>query len=453
MGYADDDCMNNGGSFTTNQLARARCNIQEYLTGWLKADECTEDKDCSDDNGCTIDTCVRGLCSHSRPCEETQCGLPGVCLNDTCGFRTCEDTIEEVFKDCATASCVTDQCKIDYSACVLPENECCETSDSPMCNDPEIVSCVCKRDPECCSSAWNETCILSMASFCKLDCSTWIETQDMSQCNTAPPLVSGFYLSDIFGYNDDNLECNFFLDREEGWFFRTKGLWSEPSTVLIDACGSSTMHHIVVFQDCGTSTEPSSCVSYTDPGSDDGCAAVLDLMPGVTYKVLLVSDYPSAMKLDVTYTDLFSDLQAESPINWDILSAIIDKYSINVANAIFSMDYTNNIYPWSINDLDRESGILSVNYDFDPSASEDDITWHLDAAADLLKDVLMGICGLDEKACGVFSVNAKLPNGLKRATGTTVHWVFTEGEQLSYGQRLYAPVMFVFFCIGAFLLA
>lgn len=108
MGYANDACMSNGGSFTKQQAARMRCNINEYLTSWIQGNHlsrsiphliddtpCSTDRDCSDGTDCTTDTCVSGVCLHSDACVGTNCA-PGRCANGQCVFGTCSDHLVRI---------------------------------------------------------------------------------------------------------------------------------------------------------------------------------------------------------------------------------------------------------------------------------------------------------------------------------------------------------------------
>ena len=40
-----------------------------------------------------------------------------------------------------------------------PPTECCFPHDSPGCGDPDVMNCVCDRDPFCCGSAWDDKCV------------------------------------------------------------------------------------------------------------------------------------------------------------------------------------------------------------------------------------------------------------------------------------------------------
>ena len=105
-------------------------------------DGCVVNPDCDDQNKCTIDSCVSGLCSYKF--------IPGCCAKD----QHCED-----FDPCTLDGCLDGFCKYTFSDnCCESSSECIDTSPCTVdiCNegfcehpvDPSIPGC-CQNNSDC----------------------------------------------------------------------------------------------------------------------------------------------------------------------------------------------------------------------------------------------------------------------------------------------------------------
>ena len=51
-----------------------------------------------------------------------------------------------------------------------PSNDCCTSSNSPGCADPDVLACVCEWDALCCSSTYDSFCASIAVSRCEQPC-------------------------------------------------------------------------------------------------------------------------------------------------------------------------------------------------------------------------------------------------------------------------------------------
>ncbi|WP_096333037.1 hypothetical protein [Nannocystis exedens] len=59
---------------------------------------------------------------------------------------------------------------VDPDTLPVGEQPCCEASDEPACDEPEVVECVCDRDAYCCETEWDSTCVGEAIEFCDARC-------------------------------------------------------------------------------------------------------------------------------------------------------------------------------------------------------------------------------------------------------------------------------------------
>ena len=50
-------------------------------------------------------------------------------------------------------------------ACQSYTGSCCEAKDTPGCEDPAVVACVCAEDGYCCNVEWDETCVSEVTEY------------------------------------------------------------------------------------------------------------------------------------------------------------------------------------------------------------------------------------------------------------------------------------------------
>lgn len=59
---------------------------------------------------------------------------------------------------------------VDPEGLPVGEQPCCEVSQAPACDEPEVVECVCERDAYCCETEWDSTCVSQADEFCDGQC-------------------------------------------------------------------------------------------------------------------------------------------------------------------------------------------------------------------------------------------------------------------------------------------
>ena len=69
--------------------------------------------------------------------------------------------------------------------CLGPGN-CCETTSEPGCNIPEVNSCVCATDPQCCMQSYDELCITQAQAECELMCEMPPPESDCCSASQSP---------------------------------------------------------------------------------------------------------------------------------------------------------------------------------------------------------------------------------------------------------------------------
>ena len=122
-------------------------------------------------------------------CNDPACADHEACRPETIR-EICTNGIDDNgngLTDCEDPECA------DHEAC-RPENSCCETSETPGCNDYEIESCVCEKNPWCCEMKWDDICVQMVENLecgdctcpCLSDC-TLPECADNEACACDTP--------------------------------------------------------------------------------------------------------------------------------------------------------------------------------------------------------------------------------------------------------------------------
>jgi hypothetical protein len=168
----DDSCdAMEGCLFDPNNAAcddGDKCTLDdECVDGSCKGDN----MDCSDGNPCTEDYCdEKGECQYNG-ISEFPCNDGDDCTaNDFCVEGECISG-ENICADCGNGECEEsencDNCKADCGEC---EGDCCEPRQTPLCDDPQTVDCVCELDVFCCETAWDDVCVEQAIEACGLIC-------------------------------------------------------------------------------------------------------------------------------------------------------------------------------------------------------------------------------------------------------------------------------------------
>jgi hypothetical protein len=164
----NDSC---GGSCGTCPTGHA-CNWQGNC---VCMPQC-QNKECGNDGcGGTCGQCPMGfVCNGKGMCKEqpNQCGN-GFCqqqIGETCDSCpqdcgpcvVCGDGIcdQDIGENCQS-------CPWDCGPC--GGGDCCEAHDSPGCDDPDVMMCVCDMDPFCCQNNWDSICA-NEAQECGANC-------------------------------------------------------------------------------------------------------------------------------------------------------------------------------------------------------------------------------------------------------------------------------------------
>ncbi|GJM25741.1 MAG: hypothetical protein DHS20C16_21560 [Phycisphaerae bacterium] len=143
------DCQSNG----IQDFCDIALGSSADCTGNKIPDEC--EPDCN--NNGTADSCDIAD-QTSQDC--TGNSVPDECEPD-CNTNGTADS-------CDIAIGVSDDCNANGrpDACEIAEiHDCCEMHDDPGCSNDDIASCVCARDPFCCTTEWDRLCSIEVLEF------------------------------------------------------------------------------------------------------------------------------------------------------------------------------------------------------------------------------------------------------------------------------------------------
>ena len=279
----DKSCGNDGcgGSCGTCPGGSA-CN---YLGQCVCMPQCG-DKECGNDGcGGSCGSCPNGqVCNGAGTCQDA----PDKCGNGKCqpgigeNCKTCPEDCGEC-DSCGNGWCQQGQgetcqnCPEDCGQCT-GEGDCCETHDTPSCEDPDVAACVCDMDPFCCNNYWDGLCV-SEAEECGANCGGEEQT-----CETYLDCMM-----DVTCSNDMPFEMCLFTCAEDGELpgmskdivycvYEVCGAWS-PSSLCFEGalkgkCAES-------YKECvGGGCEPE-CTIFGFPKlcGDDGCGGSCGTCP------------------------------------------------------------------------------------------------------------------------------------------------------------------------------
>lgn len=158
------------------------------------SDAAVEQCVCAEDDYCCTtewnDECVGlvdalgcGSCGGSAGSSTSSGGPAGDCCTASpstgCGDPAIEECVCQQDDSCCTTEW-NEQCveQVDELGCGFcggsaasggsggnPGGECCSPSGMPGCMDQAVEQCVCAQDDYCCTTAWDDTCVLEIGDF------------------------------------------------------------------------------------------------------------------------------------------------------------------------------------------------------------------------------------------------------------------------------------------------
>ncbi|MGB0715112.1 MAG: DNRLRE domain-containing protein [Phycisphaerae bacterium] len=221
-------------------------------SGFLLANEscediescCIEDVGCDDQNDCTTDLCVDGVCNHENIdgiCDDgDECSTGDICANGQCvGSRENECCRDE---DCDDGDpCTTDACQ--DGACEVNAHEgTCDDQD-PCTENDQCIAGVCQGTPvaDCCVSAQEcddeDPCTLDacVSNACMSSLLDDAPCDDERSCTENDTCLQGLCEGTMIqGCCDTDIDCD---DQDECTSDLCEN--STCSNLLIDECGNN----------------------------------------------------------------------------------------------------------------------------------------------------------------------------------------------------------------------
>lgn len=234
--------------------------------------ECLVNTDCNDDNGCTDDTCVDGVCfqfNNGNPCDDgNYCTV-----NDQCLGGLCVGTGER----CTTAPNI--YCNESNDSCVqcLTEAECAD--DANPCTDLECVDGVCQftnntascDDNQFCTAndvCSNGTCVGSgdpcPGELCNEDTDTCVECLDSTNCNDQNFCTTDACISGTCQFTNNTEVC------DDGRFCTVNDICSGGTCDGDDRCPEQCDEENDQCVECLTVND---CVDDANPCTDLACVS------------------------------------------------------------------------------------------------------------------------------------------------------------------------------------
>jgi hypothetical protein len=167
---AHDVCEEGGTlSASCSACAGAVCDADPYCCTNAWDDQCVDQAEyyCNTSCGggssgtCSHDECTSGgtLTQGCSPCVDTVCGSDPYCCNTTWDSQCIQQAEQWCGLDCGGGG--------GGSSCL--HSECASGSAlGPSCSS--CASAVCDADPYCCETAWDWTCVNSVADYCSISC-------------------------------------------------------------------------------------------------------------------------------------------------------------------------------------------------------------------------------------------------------------------------------------------
>lgn len=156
------------------------------------------------------------------------------------------------------------------------ENACCEASDLPGCDDPEVLACVCAVDSFCCQVAFDPVCV-SLALECGTTCSN--EGAESDCCTTSDaPGCTDQAVHDCVCATDFSCCASNFDEVCAAQAIAECGAQCPLPPPESDCCSASSTPGCTLpgVQACVCEIDPVCCSS----GFDESCAALADAQCG-----------------------------------------------------------------------------------------------------------------------------------------------------------------------------
>jgi hypothetical protein len=163
---------------TANCPAGGNC-LAEHPTPGCGVESCCESVCTVDPYCCTNrwdDRCAAaasGLCTGGfAACENSfeSCSSPTGHLTPGCNDPECCSAICQIDPFCCTdrwdPACAAREPEICHGACSTGRGSCRTARASPGCEDRTCCAQVCPRDPFCCSTAWDQSCVTLAVEYC-----------------------------------------------------------------------------------------------------------------------------------------------------------------------------------------------------------------------------------------------------------------------------------------------
>jgi hypothetical protein len=149
----------------------------------LEACVCLDDPYCCDTEWDGVCVDAAAACGAQCPPPPGHCCSPQAdgCMEPDVVACVCEANGMEQCCDATSWSAQCAEAAVMLCSACLSGNSCCVTANTPGCNAPDVVACVCSQDAFCCQTAWDNLCVEATAQ-CGFDCP--VPTMDC--CATSP---------------------------------------------------------------------------------------------------------------------------------------------------------------------------------------------------------------------------------------------------------------------------
>lgn len=150
--FEDLDC--NGVAQVADLILLIKLVIGEPLSETIDANQNLCADSCEQSGNCCGTNITPG-CSNNT-CEACVCALNPKCCTGPWGNACNMSAIVDCQEECGCVPTTADQC--------------CAPHVQPGCGEPECQQCVCLLQPECCTGAWNDSCVAIADAHCPDQC-------------------------------------------------------------------------------------------------------------------------------------------------------------------------------------------------------------------------------------------------------------------------------------------
>lgn len=139
------------------------------------------ESDCSDPGQCCTGTCDPAFLKCANACAESgaACTIDGECCSGSCAAGSCSAACSssycKVDADCCSNACILGTCAASTCHAADCSHGPCTTGaplqKSPGCLGVDTcITSVCKADPYCCCTAWDQNCVDETVNLCPKVC-------------------------------------------------------------------------------------------------------------------------------------------------------------------------------------------------------------------------------------------------------------------------------------------